>query len=80
MGRRMKEAGVYETEDKFSPTGWCDLDLSFPISIYFLSHIYTNLSFTPSTIPALLICVKLKLFISGEREIIQGRDRARWAD
>lgn len=79
MGRRMKEAGkgVYETEDKFYPTGWCDLDVSLPISIYFLSHIYTNLSFTPSAIPALLICVKLKLFISGEREIILWRDEAR---
>lgn len=35
--------GVYETEDKFYPTGWCDLDVSLPISTFLtlsFSHAY----------------------------------------
>lgn len=54
---------------------WMQVSL-FQSLLLCLSHIFV----TPSTIPTLLICVKLNLSISGEMKIILWRDGARWAD
>lgn len=81
-GWRKLRRPVYETAYTVFPTGWRDLVLS-PLISFSLSHSPTFVPpspFPPSEFP-LLICVKLKLFISGEREseggIILLRDGAR---
>ena len=79
---KKRGSGVYEMEHKFYPTGWCDLDVSLLISISLTlslshTHLCKPLLHSLHYIPSLLICVKLKLFISGEREIILRRDGGR---